>query len=234
MDALTSLPDICMSTSIVADQLGFHSAIKYIECHGWTFCHKGGEASIQYRKLEQVIAKLAPTKQATELAINFNAMIDHLYELVDSEGIKDIYTYKPSIRFLEKKSFVAKIHQQTQEFQVAVILTVSFFMDHVSSHHGDIMFWVKMLFRQCRVQKDFTMFCNNVLILFDDDGDAGLAKELLGPDYLDCIRDEVSCWASGLQQRNKYEARLEERIGSLQRGTSCSVMPSPSRNLLFA
>jgi hypothetical protein len=83
--------------------------------------------------------------------MNFNAMIDCLYKLVDSEGIKNIYTDKPAIHFLEKKSFVSKIHQQTQEFQVAVVLTVSFFIDHISSHHGDIMFWVKRLFCQCRV-----------------------------------------------------------------------------------
>ncbi len=38
--------DICMSTSIVAAQLGFNSPIKYVECHGWTFCNKGGEANI--------------------------------------------------------------------------------------------------------------------------------------------------------------------------------------------
>jgi hypothetical protein len=36
------------------------------------------------------------------------------------------------------------------------------------------------------------MFCNNLLILFDDYGDARLAKELLGPAYLDCIWDEYN------------------------------------------
>jgi hypothetical protein len=81
-----------------------------------------------------------------KLALNFSAMIDHLYKLVESEGIKNIYTDKPAIHFLEKKSFAGKIYQQTQEFQVAVILMVSFFIKHVSSHHGDIMFWVKRLF----------------------------------------------------------------------------------------
>jgi hypothetical protein len=98
--------------------------------------------------LEQVVAKRAPTKQAAELAMNFNAMTDHLYKLVDSEGIKKISTDKPAVCFLEKKSLVSKIHQQTQEFQVAVILTVSFLINHVSSHHRDIMFWVKRLFHQ--------------------------------------------------------------------------------------
>jgi hypothetical protein len=122
--------------------------------------------------LEQVIAKLAPNKKAAELAMNFNAMIDHLYKLVDSKGIKNIYTDKPTICFLEKKSFVGKIHQQTQEFQMAVILMASFFINHVSSHHGDIIFWVKRLFCQCRVQKDLKMFCNNLLILFNDSGNA--------------------------------------------------------------
>jgi hypothetical protein len=134
--------------------------------------------------LEQVIAKFAPNKQAAELAMNFNAMINHLYKLVYSKGIKNIYTNKPAVHIWEKKSFVSKIHQQTQEFQVAVILTVSFFINHVSSHHGDIMFWVKRLFCQSRVQKDFMMFCNNLLILFNDNVDAQLAKELLGPAYL--------------------------------------------------
>jgi hypothetical protein len=122
--------------------------------------------------LEQVIAKLAPNKESAELAMNFNTMIDHLYKLVDSKGIKNIYTDKPTIHFLEKKSFVGKIHQQTQEFQVIVILTASFFINHVSSHHGDIMFWVKRLFCQCRVQKDFTMSCNNLLILFHHSSNA--------------------------------------------------------------
>ncbi len=166
--------------------------------------------------------------------MNFNAMIDHLYKLVDSKGIKNIYTDKPTICFLEKKSFVGKIHQQTQEFQMAVILMASFFINHVSSHHGDIIFWVKRLFCQCRVQKDLKMFCNNLLILFNDSGNAWLAKELLakellGPAYLDCIWDEVSHHASGLQQKKRYEARLEERIGSLQRGTRCIEMLSPKK-----
>jgi hypothetical protein len=78
------------------------------------------------------------------------------------------------------------------------------------------------------------MFCNNLLILFEDNSNAQLAKELLGPAYLDCIWDEVSRLASGLQQKEKYEARLEERIGSLQRGTSCTEMPMQKRKLLFA
>jgi hypothetical protein len=111
---------------------------------------------------------------------------------------------------------------------------VSFFINHVNSHHGDIMFWVKRLFCQCRVWKDFMMFCNNLLILFDDSSNAWLAKELLGSAYLDCILDEVSCHASGLQQKESYKARLEERIGSLQRGTRCTEMPSLKRNHLFA
>jgi hypothetical protein len=39
--------NMCMSTSIVAAQLGFDSPIKYIECRSWTFCNKGREANIQ-------------------------------------------------------------------------------------------------------------------------------------------------------------------------------------------
>jgi hypothetical protein len=69
--------NICMST-IVTSQLGFDSAIKYVQCHGWTFCNKGRKANIRYHKLEQVIAKLALTKQAVELAMNFNTIIDCL------------------------------------------------------------------------------------------------------------------------------------------------------------
>ncbi len=103
---------------------------------------------------------------------------------------------------------------------MAVVLTVSFFIDHVSSHHRDIMFWVKRLSHQCRIRKDFTMFCNNLLILFKDNGNARLAKELLGPAYLDHIQDEVSRHTSGLQQKERYEGRLEKRIGSLQRRIS--------------
>lgn len=227
--------DVFMSTTIIAEQLGFDSPIQYVECRGWTFSKKGGEANLQYRKLEQVIEQLAPTKRTAELAMNFNAMVDMLYKhIIGSQGIKNVYSGKPSVRFLEKKSFISKLHQQTQEFQVAVIITKTFFIDHVSDHVGDLLFWIKTIFRQCRVRKDFTMLCNNMLMLFDDSGNPELAKLLLSPTYLDCIRDEVSRRAIGLQQKMRYEARLEEMIGKLGRATKRDVMPSKSRSLLFA
>jgi hypothetical protein len=61
-DLPPNFANIYMSVSIVAKQLGFDSVILYLECHGWIFFWtQGGKATIQYRKLEQVITCLAPT-----------------------------------------------------------------------------------------------------------------------------------------------------------------------------
>lgn len=97
-----------MSVSIVAKQLGFDSVILYLECHGWMFWTQGGKATIQYCKLEQVIARLGPTGEMVELVMNFKAMVDKLYTYVEQQGIKNIYTHKPAIRFLKKNSFYCK------------------------------------------------------------------------------------------------------------------------------
>jgi len=226
--------DIVMIVTIVAHQLGFKSPDEYVQCRGWTFSNKDGIPIIEYRKLEQVIDKMAPNNQAAVLARNFKAMIDHLYDLISSEGIKNVFTGKSAVAFLEKPSFIAKIHKHTQDFQLAIIVTKSFFLDHVSSHHGNTMYWMKKLFCHCRLRKDFAMFCSDVFTLFEDGGDPALAKELL-TEYLDCIRDEVSRRASSSQHKQRYTERLEEMIGStLIRGSRTGSMPSDDRSLLFA
>ena len=50
--------------------------------------------------------------------MNFNAMVDYLYKRIDSEGSKNVYTSKPAICFLEKKSFVNRIHIEGALFQI--------------------------------------------------------------------------------------------------------------------
>lgn len=140
-----------MSVSIVAKQLGFDSVILYVECCGWMFWTQGGKATIQYCQLEQVIAHLAPKGEMVELVMNFKAMVDKLYTYVEQQGIKNIYTHKPAVRFLKKNSFIAKLHQQMQEWKVAFVIVKTFFLLHVSSQMNQLDYWVKRIFCPCHI-----------------------------------------------------------------------------------
>jgi hypothetical protein len=58
---------------------------------------------LQYQKVDEILCAFAPSEDAATSAASFKAMIDELYEL-QKDGIKNIYTGLPAIRYLEKSS----------------------------------------------------------------------------------------------------------------------------------
>jgi hypothetical protein len=161
--------DIFMTVSIVAEQLGFKGPLEYVMSRGWTFSTKDGKMRLQYRKLDEVVDRLAPNGDAAQLVRNFNAMIDHLYEILDLPTIKDIYTNLPFCRHLERLSFASKIHSHTQDIQFSFIVARDFYVPYVPDHFGDIVYWAKIIYRDCSQRKDYSFMVYNLLFLFEDE-----------------------------------------------------------------
>jgi hypothetical protein len=94
-------------------------------------------------------------------------MVDMLYKVLSRDDLKNIYTGKSAVLFMVKHSFISKLHNYCQEFQTVLIIVTQFFLDHVSHHHGDAKYWMKVIFQPCLRHKDFLQFCQNCLMLFD-------------------------------------------------------------------
>lgn len=221
---------ICMSTTIVAKELGFGTAIDYVQCRGWTLHNKGGKPSLKYRNLtESFYRNGAPGGGA--MNSHFSAMVEHLYKIIEQNIVRDVYTNKPALRFLTQDSFKSKLHLHAQEFQLSLIIVKAFFIDHVPSNKGDVFFWMKKIFISCRRHKDFTLFVQNTFALFSEGPNPALAKELLTT-YLDCIRDQVNHRVSAAEYQRKYNDLLEKSLSSVRRVSMKNL--SPARHLLMA
>lgn len=226
--------DLYMAVQIVARQLGFRSAVDYVRCRGWCYSKKGGNPILRYRKLEEVFDQYAPDGVSANLAKNFNAMVDVLYEVLSMDEVKDIYTGKSFVLFMKQGSFISKLHNFCQEFHIALIIVTRFFLDHVPDHHGDAEYWIKVIFRPCLRHKDFLQFSANCFELFEEEGgNPTQAKELLER-HRDCMRDEVHRLITKKEHMRDYGMIVERELSKIQRGTRDDVMPSAKNNLTFA
>jgi hypothetical protein len=115
MDALTSLLTYACLLVLLLLNLDSTRPLNMLNAMAGLSATRVGNQTFDITSWSKLLLSLPPTKQVAELAMKFNAMIDCQYELVDSEGIKNIYTNKRAVRFLEQKSFVSKIHQQTRD-----------------------------------------------------------------------------------------------------------------------
>ena len=141
--------DVFLVVLIIANTLGFGSASAYVKCRGWT-CHKNdGVISLQYRKLEHVFDKYAPNGEAALLSKHLHAMVNEIYSVLDDNLFKHIYTGGPAIRFLTKESFISKLNQYAQDFQIGLIVIMSFFMAVTPDHRDDPEYWMKKIFASC-------------------------------------------------------------------------------------
>jgi hypothetical protein len=226
--------DLYMAVQIVAKQLGFRSPVDYVRCRGWCFSKKGGNSTLRYRKLDEVFDEYAPDGVAANLAKNFNAMVDVLYEVLSRDEVQDIYTGKSFILFMKKGSFISKLHNLCQEFHISLIIVTRFFLEHVPDHHGDVEHWIKVIFRPCLHHKDFLQFSAKCFELFDKEGgDPEEAKKLL-EHHQDCMRDEVHRLAENKEHKRDYGMVVERELAKVKRGTRDNAMPSAKRNLTFA
>jgi hypothetical protein len=110
--------EVFISTSIVARELWYNSPKQYVEARGWTLSHR---QKLQYWQIQENILQQA-TRVLGELHNGFKGMVNRLYNMIERDGLKDRFTGKPAINFLDKDSFIQKLHLHAQEFQMAVII----------------------------------------------------------------------------------------------------------------
>jgi hypothetical protein len=77
--------------------------------------------------------------------------------MIKKDGLKDLYTGKPTINFIERDSFVQKLHGNAQEFQMAVVIVKTFFMKHIEHHNNNVKYWLKEIFQPCQKCKDLAL-----------------------------------------------------------------------------
>lgn len=224
---------VYVSTNIQAHQCGFQSAIQFVKCFGWVATKKGHshDVGVQYRKVDNILKGFAPSDEAATKATSFHAMIQALYKLQE-KGVKDIYTGKPAIPYLNESSFVNLLKRHRQEFHMALIIVNTFFLPHVPNHKDDPDFWLRMIFRPCNKRKDLVTFVDNVFTLFRNGNDKELATELLAK-HDTCMRDEVNRRCANEQHRFEYEKKVEQQLLLVKRGTRQGEFASPEKNLLF-
>jgi hypothetical protein len=95
---------------------------------------------LNYWQINEIIFRKAPGKSA-QLQVSFNGMVQRLYSMIENDGLKNPYTGKPAVNFLDKKSFVQKLNGRAQEFQMVLIIVKEFFLKHVDHHKGDVEYW---------------------------------------------------------------------------------------------
>ncbi len=69
--------------------------------------------------------------------------------MIENDGLKDPYTRKLAVNFLDKNSCVQKLHGHAQEFQMALIIVKEFFLKQVDHHNGNVEYWLKEIFQSC-------------------------------------------------------------------------------------
>jgi hypothetical protein len=203
--------EVFISTSIVAHELGYQEPMQYVEARGWTF---SSTCKLHYWQIKEIIFQKAPGK-SPDLQVGFHSMVGSLYKMIENDGMKDPYTGKPAVNFLDKNSFTQqKLHQHAQEFQMALIIVKEFFLEHVNHHKGNIEYWLKEIFQSCQRCKNLLRFFNNVFLLFPDGDDPKLAKELL--QHPNAMRDKASSMANDNERKIRYSDMVECSLATLQ------------------
>jgi hypothetical protein len=178
--------------------------------------------------------------------------------MIERDGLKDPFTGKPAINFLDKDSFIQKLHLHAQEFQMAVIIVQEFFIKHIEHHNGDVEFWVKEIFQSCLQHfikhiehhngdvefwvkeifqsclqhKDLVRMYNNIFSLFPNGDNPKLAKELL--ENPKAMRDQVSRKANDINFKVRYSKLVETALKTIKQKTRSDKKPSAANHVLLA
>jgi hypothetical protein len=73
-------------------------------------------------------------------------MVKEIYSVFEDDKIKHIYSDLLAIPLLHPGSFISKLHQYAQEFQIGLIVVKRFFMLVVPHHKSDLEYWMKQIF----------------------------------------------------------------------------------------
>jgi hypothetical protein len=201
--------DVFLVVTIIANALQFGSASAYVKCRGWTLHKRGTMNKLQYRKLEQVFDQCAPNGCAALLAKHIQAMAKEIYSVLNDRLLQHVYEAGAAIRFLKMESFLAKLHQYSQDYQIGLIVCNTFFMVAVPNYRDDPKYWMKKIFASCCKRNDYVTFCHNSFVIFPNDaGDPVLAKCLI----MDCVSDEVHRRASSKIHQMTYGEQVEASL----------------------
>jgi hypothetical protein len=223
---------VLLVVTTIANALQLGSASAYVKCQGCTLHERGTVNKLQYHKLEQVLDQCAPNRCAALLSKHLHAMVKEIYSVLKEDLLQQVYKPGPAIRFLKEESFLAKLNQYTQDYQIGLIICNTLFMVVIFNHHDNSEYWMKKIFASCHTRKDYVAFCHNCFVIFPNDaGNPVLAKCLI-TDYLDCMRDEVHCCASSKIHQKTYGEEVEASLQKL-RGTQSDAMPLPDKELFL-
>jgi hypothetical protein len=87
-------------------ELWYNSPKQYVEARGWTLSHR---QKLQFWQIQENIFQQA-TGASGELHNGFKGMVNRLYNMIERDGLKDQFTGKPAINFLDKDSFIQTLH----------------------------------------------------------------------------------------------------------------------------
>jgi hypothetical protein len=205
---------------VISIELGYDHVIDYIETRGWTITRKSRNQpgyTLQYRKLEAAIAARPSDKQSATKTRNLHAMVEDLFCRIQSDALNDPYSGAAGLRFLDKESFKAKLNSHAQDLQGALMITKHLFLDHVPYHDPnpkkDLSQWTLKIFRDCHDQKEFILFCNNILSLIPNEGNPDLCCSLFR-DHSNSLKDQVHHLADAEAHHIKYSQQLRATLGN--------------------
>jgi hypothetical protein len=97
------------------------------------------------------------------------------------------------------------------------MITKHLFLDHVPYHNPnpkkDLSQWTLKIFRDCRDQKEFILFCNNILSLIPNEGNFDLCRSLFR-DHSNSLKDQVHRLADAEAHCIKYSQQLRATLGN--------------------
>ena len=116
--------DLFRVNTVVKDNLGYDSMCAYIETRGWCISKRKATDGfcLECRKLEEAIAA-APSNEGTlGLVRHLKGMIEELYETLNMSVLTDPFSGQRTTRFIDMKSFMAKVDKCAQDMQVAFMI----------------------------------------------------------------------------------------------------------------
>jgi hypothetical protein len=220
--------EVFISTSIVAHKLQYNSP-QYVEAQGWTFSKK---CKLHYWQIQENIFQNSMGAPSAKLHVGFKGMVDRLYNMIEKDGLKDLFTGKPAVDFLDKTASSRSCTSMlSQEFQMAVIIVKEFFIKHVEHHNGNVEYWVKEIFQSCLKHKDLVRCFNNIFSLFPKDNDPKLTKDLLNNP--DAMRDWASQLANAIEHKTCYSKLVENGLLTIKQKTRVDQKPSPMKHVTY-
>jgi len=208
--------DVMRTNSILAHALGFENSIEYVKTRGWTckYNAKDGKFDLQYRRVFDTLE--CTSSRQTLHTENLNAMLLNLYKYLKLEETKNPIGGTQPLQYMKFESFLARLNSHAQDLQIAAVTVLKYFLPFAPHHPGDVEYWLKRVFDQCRTSTVFRTFCNDIFPLLPPgapDSDGSFQIDLM-TNHLASMRDRVSFLAKDRQAKARYDADVHRRLAA--------------------